>query len=192
MHLTVALGQHVWRPLTPSDADTDFVLAMRNDPRAQSAFFKGGTTREEHLRFLRLAEERDEVNWIIESEGRRVGAAGIWQIDRAHRRAMAGRVMVTRSELYILNLVVSSYVVLDHLGLNKLVGDTLSTNAIVSKALERLGGVTEGTLREHVVKDGAVLDVCLFGLLAREWRQMRPSVFAQFGTPVIVAEGAAA
>lgn len=189
MQLTIALGNYLWRPLTASDEDTAFVLAVRNDPRAQSAFFRGGTTREEHLRFLRLSEERGELNWIIEAGGERVGQAGVWQIDRKHRRAMAGRVMVSRSELYILNLVVSSHVVLDYLGLNKLIGDTLSTNTIVSKALERLGGVTEGVLREHVVKDGSVLDVCLFGLLAREWRDMRPSVYEQFGVPTIVAEG---
>src|SRR6516162_1565702 len=111
MKVAVRLMGFVWRPLTDSEEDTEYVLRMRNAPIAQEAVFTPHITREEHLRFVRAPERDEEINWIIEKGGERVGASGIYRVDRKNRRAEAGRVVVAESALYLFNLYVSCYVV---------------------------------------------------------------------------------
>lgn len=187
MKVAVTLYRYLWRPLSESDEDTDFVLEMRNATAAQQVFFTPRISREEHLRFLKAPEREQEINWIIEThEGERVGASGIYHIDQANRRAESGRVVMKHPELYVLNLFVSSYVVFEHLGLNKLVGDALASNAAVTSALARAGGTREGLLREHVFRNGAPQDVHLYGLLAKTWRETKASAIEQLGEPRMV------
>jgi RimJ/RimL family protein N-acetyltransferase len=186
MELTVKLGNFLWRPLTASDADTDLVLRLRNAPEAQAVFFTPRITREEHLDFLSQPKREHEYNWIIEREGLAVGVSGMYRFTPAHRRIDTGRVAVTLPELYHLNLVVSAFVAFDHLGLNKLFGDTLSNNTVVIRALERIGAVREAVLREHVLRDGVAYDMYLFGCLARDFRRLKAENCLQFGEPRIV------
>jgi RimJ/RimL family protein N-acetyltransferase len=186
MQVTVKLGHFLWRPLTPCNEDTDLVLRLRNAPAAQAVFFTPHITREEHLHFLRQPAREDEFNWIIEKEGLGVGVSGMYQLNRSNRRIDAGRVAVTLPELYLLNLVVSAYVAFEHLKLNKLFGDTLSNNTVVIRALERIGAVREGVLREHVFRDGVGHDVYLFGCLARDYYRLKAENDVQFGEPRIV------
>ena len=186
MQLEATLSGYLWRPLTASEEDTGFILSMRNMPVAREAFFSGRITREDHLRFVQLAEERDEINWIIENNGERVGASGIYKIDRNNRRAEVGRFVAVDPELHILNYVVAAYVVFEHLGLNKVVGEALAANRVSNRQLERLGIVLEGTFREHVFKDGVAHDLAMYGTLASDWRRMRSAVYAQFGEPRLV------
>jgi RimJ/RimL family protein N-acetyltransferase len=186
MQVVVQLKDLLWRPLTSSEEDTAFVLAMRNAPLAREALFTSQVSREEHLRFLRSPEREGEINWIIERAGERLGASGIWQVDTRNQRAMSGRVIAVLPELYPLNLLVSCFVAFEHLHLNKLTGDTLADNLVVSRALERLGAVREGLLQEHVFKDGQFRDVLLYGMLARRWREMKGGLYQQFGEPRLV------
>jgi RimJ/RimL family protein N-acetyltransferase len=67
-----------------------------------------------------------------------------------------------------------------------LVGDALASNSAVNQALERLGAVREGILREHIIKDGVPRDVYLYGTLARGWQRVKPVMIAQIGEPKIV------
>ena len=181
MKVTLTLQDYLWRPLTDSEEDTAFILSMRNAPAARGMFYTTHLTRDEHLRFLRLTEERDDINWIIERDGQRLGASGIFRIDRKNRRAEGGRVVVSLPELYLLNLVVMHYVVFEYLGMNKSCGETLITNAVVNRALERLGVVKEGVLRQHAIVNGEARDVVIYGTLASEWAKVKPGIIAQFG-----------
>jgi RimJ/RimL family protein N-acetyltransferase len=185
MQVTVQVRDYLWRPLTDSEDDTEFVLLLRNKSEAQEAFFTSRLSREEHLRFVHAPQRREEINWIIEKAGQRVGASGIYHIDWKNRRAEAGRVVVTIPELYILNLWVSSWVVFEHLALNKLLGDALASNNVVNQSLERLGAVREGVLREHIIKDGMPRDVYLYGTLASAWQKVKPVMVNQMGQPQI-------
>ena len=56
------------------------------------------------------------------------------------------------------------------LALNRLEADIDPRNLGSAKALERLGFVREGFLRERWIVDGEVSDSALYGLLQREWR----------------------
>lgn len=59
----------------------------------------------------------------------------------------------------------------DDLGLNRLEADIDPCNLASAKALERLGFVREGFLRERWIVDGEISDTALYGLLQREWRK---------------------
>jgi RimJ/RimL family protein N-acetyltransferase len=184
VRISVRLGGFLWRPLTAADDDTEFVLRLRNSPQAQAAFFTETITREDHLRFLKRAEERGEINWIVEKGGERVGSSGLFNIDWKNRRAM-GRVAVVLPEVHLLNSVVSMHVAFELLGLNKLYGEALVSNEVSNLSLERLGGVKEGILREHVIVGGVPRDVVCYGMLASEWQRIKPALVARFGHPEI-------
>lgn len=58
----------------------------------------------------------------------------------------------------------------DHLNLRRLTCTALTNNKKVVGLYERLGFRQEGTLREFVYKKGEYIDVILFGMLRREYR----------------------
>jgi RimJ/RimL family protein N-acetyltransferase len=187
MKVAVGFMGYVWRPLTDSEADTEFVLKLRNSPRAHDGFFTRSITRDEHLRFLRSPVREEEFNWIIEQAGgERIGTSGLCKIDRKDRRAESARIISVEAPVFAVDLVVKGYVVFEHLGLNKLVAETLATNSVVNCILQSIGGACEGRLREHVFRDGAFVDVVLYGALASDWRRLKPSLIAQFGEPHLI------
>lgn len=59
------------------------------------------------------------------------------------------------------------------LGLRRLEADADPRNVPSCRALERLGFVREGTLRERWQVGDEISDTAFFGLLAREWRERR-------------------
>ncbi|MCC6650289.1 MAG: GNAT family N-acetyltransferase [Candidatus Eisenbacteria bacterium] len=61
------------------------------------------------------------------------------------------------------------------LGLRRLEADADPRNAPSCRALERLGFVREGTLRERWQVGDEISDTAFYGLLAREWRERRRS-----------------
>lgn len=187
MRITVKVAGYVWRPLTASEADTEFVLGLRNSPVARAAFFTDRLTREDHLLFLKRADERGEVNWIIELAGTRVGSSGIFNIDWKNNRAM-GRGAATIPEVHLLIMFVCFHVGFEVLGLHRMHGEALASNTVSNRALERLGGIKEGVLREHVCIGGTHRDVCLYGLLASDWRQLKSGLYARFGEPEVSRE----
>jgi RimJ/RimL family protein N-acetyltransferase len=186
MNFAVTLGEFRWRPLTASAPDTDFVLHVRNGTRAQRAFFSGEITAEEHARFLARAEQRDEINWIIERAGQPIATSGIYDIDWKNGRAEAGRITATAPEVFSPNNVVTCMVAFEHLGLNKIVGMVAAYNQIVSRAGDRFGAVLEGTLRQHIIKEGGPVDVLVYGTLRSDWLRLRPKLLAEFGEARIV------
>ena len=61
------------------------------------------------------------------------------------------------------------------LGLRRLEADTDPRNQASLRALERLGFVREGLLRERWQVGDEISDTAFLGLLAREWRARRPA-----------------
>jgi len=188
MRLTVKLSGYLWRPLTSSEEDTAFVLQVRNSPQARAAFFTTAIIREDHLRFFKLAEDRGDINWIIEHDSQRVGTAGIYHMDPKNRRAEGGRIAVTIPEAHFLNSFVTCYVVFEVLKFNKLYGEALASNTVSNKSMERLGLVREAVLREHVFVDGIGRDVCVYSMLASEWNKLAPALLARFGQPDVAQD----
>jgi RimJ/RimL family protein N-acetyltransferase len=183
------MGEFRWRPLTDSAADTAFVVALRNDPHFARWFYHGQVTADTHRKFIRAAEERGEINWVIERAGETrepVGVASIYNIDLANRKAECGRTIFLEPKVFHLNWVVSGVVIFEVLGLNKAYIETMADNRIIARGVERMGMMREALLRQHVVRDGRPLDVLLYTILADEWRAIRAATFAKWGTPQVL------
>ncbi|MEZ4651637.1 MAG: GNAT family N-acetyltransferase [Candidatus Eisenbacteria bacterium] len=61
----------------------------------------------------------------------------------------------------------------EQLGLHRLEADVEPANAASVRALERLGFVREGHLRERWIVGGAITDSWIYGLLEDEWRSRK-------------------
>jgi hypothetical protein len=162
------------------------VLHLRNAPAAQGALFATGMNRDDHLRFLKRTELKDEINWVVEKAGERVGLGGIYSIDVANRRAEGGRLAAVVPDAHLFNTFITAYVVFEVLKFNRVYGQALTSNIVSNKSMERFGMVKEGVLREHVWKDGKPCDVTLYALVASDWRRIKPGLVARYGQPEII------
>ena len=183
------MGEFRWRPLSDSAADTDFVVALRNDPRFSRWFYHAQATADTHRKFIRAANERGEINWVVERSGgarNPVGVASVYNIDLANRKAECGRTIFIEPRIFHLNWVVSAVTTFEMLGLNRAYIETLADNRIIARGVERMGMRRDGLLRAHVVRDGRPLDVLLYSILADEWRAIRAATFEKWGTPQVL------
>ncbi len=191
MRVTVDLGGFRWRPLTDSESDTRFVVQMRNDPEFAPMFYNSSITPEQHRKFIRAADERDEINWLIETgtDSQPQGVASIYNIDRNNRKAECGRMVMLRPKLFHLNWMVSIFVGFEVIGLNRMYIETLEQNEIVARGCERMGMTREGLLRGHVFREGKSLNVWMIGGTADQWFApgIREKYHAKWGEPKLIS-----
>ena len=188
MRAVIKMGDCVWRPMTDSDDDTEFVVGVRSDPRFAAMFYNAAITPEGHRNFIRGADERgDEINWMIERDGKCVGVASMYHLDKVNKKAECGRTMMLDPKVFHMSWVVSAFVAFDVVKLNKLWIETLEENTIIARGVERLGMTREGLLRWHVERDGTPLNVWYFGGTAQDWDGMRAARFDKWGTPQLVS-----
>lgn len=188
MRATVRVGEYVWRPLTDSDADTEFVVRLRNNERFRNMFYNTTVTAETHKKFIRAADERGEINWLIEQDGGQfVGLASMYHFDYTNRKAECGRIAMLDPKLFHMNWMVSAFTGMDVVGTYKLWIETLEENHIVARGLERIGMVKEGLLRWHVIRDGKPLNVWYFGGTTETWHSVGPGLVKRFGPPKLIS-----
>jgi len=58
------------------------------------------------------------------------------------------------------------------LGLHRVHAGHFAGNEASGRVLQKLGMKREGLLREHLLKDGAFVDIVVYGILAREWQKI--------------------
>lgn len=180
MRATVKLGEYLWRPLTDSDADTAFVVKLRNEERFARMFYTKQITPEMHKKFIRGADERDEINWMIERDGEPLGLSAIYHIDRENRKCECGRVVMVEPKLFHLNWMVTAFTAIEVVGLYRLYIETLEENKIVARGLERIGMNKEGLMDAHVWRGGPV-NVWLFSGTPILWSRVKPELSERFG-----------
>jgi hypothetical protein len=186
MKAVVKLKNYLWRPLTDCEADTDFVIGLRNDERFNKWFYNR-VTREGHKKFVSLPERRQEINWVIERDGKPIGASSIYHVDFGNRKAEVGRIVMIDPRMFFLNWVVSAHVADVCVGLNKLYIEMLENHSAIAGAVERLGMVREGLLRHHMIVNNTPVNVLVFGNTRPDWERMRASMFDRFGTPEVIS-----
>jgi RimJ/RimL family protein N-acetyltransferase len=190
MWAVVKLRDYLWRPLTDSDADTAFVVKLRNQDRFSRMFYQTKVTPDGHRRFIRAADERgDEINWLIESraDGTPLGLSSIYHIDRGNRKCECGRVAMLAPKLFHMNWVVTAFVTQEVMGLFRLYIETLEENSVVARGLDRIGMVREGLMRGHVFRDGKPLNVWLFSGTSEDWKKLRGPAMKKYGRPELVS-----
>jgi RimJ/RimL family protein N-acetyltransferase len=192
--VTATLGEYHWRPLTDSAADTDFVIALRTNPRYARWFYHPQITAQTHQKFIAAADERGEINWVVQRRdtGQPVGLSAVYHIDAVNRKAECGRTIFLEPRIFHLNWVVSAVTSFDVLSLNKAYIETLAENRIVARGVARMGMTREALLRAHVWRDGRPLDVLLYTILGDEWRAIREGALQKWGTPQVLMADAGA
>jgi len=168
------------RPLEAEDAER--VLAWRNSPDVRAYMYTDHVIApDEHARwFAGIPGDPVRTYWIIELDGRPVGLANLYDVDRRNQRCAWAYYLADPS---VRGLGVGSYVeywVLDYvfegMRLAKLWCEVLASNEAVWKLHESFGFVVEARFRGHVIKDGERVDVLGLGLLAADWRARRPAM----------------
>jgi RimJ/RimL family protein N-acetyltransferase len=118
--------------------------------------------------------------WAVEAaDGQLVGTCTLAGLDRANRRAelgfALGRAFWGRGYMAAALPAVLAFA-FGRLGLHRVFADADPRNAPSIRALERLGFVREGVLREHYLVQGEPQDAVVYGLLRSEWaRGAEPS-----------------
>lgn len=108
-----------------------------------------------------------------------IGTTSLLKIDRFHRTAEYGRLLIGRSE-YLGGGFASDaeYALMffgfRHIGLNRIYGEVLTDNHAVLNLHRKLGFREEGVLRQHIFKRGDFRDVIMVGLLASDFRTVPP------------------
>ncbi len=171
------------RDLTPEDSD--LLLTWRNSEAVRSYMYTDHLiSAEEHARWIAGIPGDDRRRyWIIEADGKPVGLANLYDIDRRHGRCAWAYYLADPS---VRGLGLGSFVefwMIEHVfgpeGLTKLWCEVLAGNEAVWKLHEKHGFVQEARFRRHIVKDGAGVDVLGLGLLAEDWTERRVEMAAR-------------
>lgn len=172
------------RPL--QDADADALFAIFSDPAVMRYWSTPPwTDPAQALRLLAndreaLAGRRDLRLGLVprDGSGRVVGTLSLYKIDAGCRRADIGYALARgRQGSGLMNEALRAAIDLafdhrpgaafDDLLLNRIEADVDPRNAASCRALERLGFLREGLLRERWIVDGEVSDSAMYGLLRR-------------------------
>jgi ribosomal-protein-alanine N-acetyltransferase len=174
------------RPL--QDGDADALFEIFSDP-AVMRYWSTPPWRDrgQALRMIEgdrqaLAGRRDLRLALVPHDGggRVVGTLSLYRIDAGCRRADVGYALARSQQgRGLMNEALSAVIALafdrrpgapfDDLQLNRLEADVDPRNAASCRALERLGFLREGLLRERWVVEGEVSDSAMYGLLRADW-----------------------
>ena len=167
----------------PVAADADAVFAMRSDPVVQRyGSHAPWTDRSEAVAWIARNERGmvagEHAQFAIErrEDGVVVGTCTLYGIDVQCRRAEVGYALALAqwgqgyANEAVTHLLDWGF---DHLDLNRVEADIDPRNAPSARALERLGFLREGHLRERWIVAGEVSDSWLYGLLRAEWAARR-------------------
>ena len=171
----------VLRPLAPTDAPAAHALLA--DPEVMAHWSTpphADLAQTEALveRLLGFVASGRALEWVVATheDPTLVGRVTLFGIDREQGRAelggqlgraLWGRGLAAEAQRLVLAHAFDDE---DGLGLRRVEAFTDPENAGATKALERLGFVREGTLRERWIVGGVVSDDAAYGLLARDFR----------------------
>jgi UDP-4-amino-4,6-dideoxy-N-acetyl-beta-L-altrosamine N-acetyltransferase len=162
------------------EADRDRLLAWRNSPEVAPYMYSDHLiTPDEHaLWFEAIEADPRRAYWIIELDRQPVGLVNLYDIDDVNNRcswayyladpAARGQGVGAQVEFAMLDHVFTAR------GMNKLWCEVLADNAAVLKLHLSFGFKAEAHFRDHVSKAGVARDVIGLGLLAADWRKIRP------------------
>jgi RimJ/RimL family protein N-acetyltransferase len=180
-HVTLTTARLDLRPLAPPDAAA--VYAMRSDPVVQRYGSHPPWTDpqlavdyiERNIQAM-AAGTHAQFAVVRRDDAAVIGTVTLFALDAQCRRADVGYVLlVSEWGRGYANEAVSALLDwgFEHLDLNRVEADVDPRNAHSARALERLGFVREGHLRERWIVGGEICDSWIYGLLASEWKVRR-------------------
>jgi RimJ/RimL family protein N-acetyltransferase len=185
-HVTLRTARLDLRPLAAPDADA--VFAMRSDPVVQRYGSHPAWTDpqvavdyiERNIQAM-AAGTHAQFAVVRRADAAVIGTVTLYAFDAQCRRADVGyALLVSEWGQGYANEAVTALLDwgFEHLDLNRVEADIDPRNAPSARALERLGFVREGHLRERWIVGGEISDSWIYGLLASEWKALRQSAGA--------------
>lgn len=126
----------------------------------------------DYIRAMRASDENETFAFAVTADGRAVGSIGAFRQENIHRRSAElgyylaeeywGRGMMTEAVRQLCDYVFHTSDVI------RIYAEPFAFNAASCRVLEKAGFQYEGTLRQHAVKNGRVLDMKLYSLLNTE------------------------
>lgn len=166
----------VLRELT--EATRDLIFPWRNAPEVrQHMYTRQPISPEEHRTWFERMQADPTRRWYLyhDHNDEPVGVVYFTDIDPEGRTAFWG--FYARPEAPIGTGKRILYAALEHafneLGLHKLNGEALATNAASVHLHEQCGFIREGVFREQYFDGKERVDIIRLGLLAREWAEHR-------------------
>ena len=129
--------------------------------------------------FDSLIGKKNEARFIIETiEGKTIGLTGLWDIDWHNRHALTATKVILSEEIKGKGygrdaiMALSAYAFYE-VGLNRLWGSIIDYNGASFKAyVERSGWKLEGTLRNHIFRNGAFHDLYYVACLKKDFESV--------------------
>lgn len=182
MTLDLRFADYSVRPIAVEDAA--MTLGWRNQPHVREGMFHSRSfTLEEHRTWVgSLLGRSDRHYYIFSYRNEPRGFFGVYDISPEQRVGewvyfMASRdASVPRGNGAAMEFLAIDTFFIAH-DIRRLWGRTLRTNERVWQMHERFGFVVEGSLREHISKDGVLIDQLIVGLLRKEWEARRERMF---------------
>ena len=159
------------------DDEKPLLLRWRNQPHVAKQMYNDHlVSAEEHdAWFGGIAGDERRKYWTIELNGRCLGLANLFDIDRKNRRTNWAFYLGEVDALGMGIGALAESEVLQYafgvLQMNKVCCEVLGDNEQVVAMHERFGFKREGLLRSHILKKGVFHDIVCMGLLREEWSQ---------------------
>lgn len=164
-----------------TENDLEVLMNWRNSEEiSQTLFTNVKLTMEDQRRwFEKLQKDDTQIRWIVFADDKPIGSMYLVDIDYVNKRCEHGWFIAEkeyRSFPFALSLRWNMYdYVFDRLNLNRLYGYVMDNNKGVIKLIKIGGPEMEGTLKEHVCKDGVYHDVAVFGITKSMWHEKKSS-----------------
>lgn len=165
------------------ERDVDALYAIFSEPEVMRYWSRPPMTSRDEAKALldeihSLFRDRTLFQWGISREGLVVGTCTLFNFDPRNRRAEIGYALGREHWGHgYANEAVSAVIdyAFDELALHRIEADVDPRNAASIRALERLGFVREGYLRERWHVGGEIQDALFYGLLRSDWEKKEAS-----------------
>lgn len=125
--------------------------------------------------YLHQKNNKTEINFVVSlNTGEVIGTVSIVHIDYRNRKAEWGRLIIGAEEHKSagygreVEMLILQYC-FEHLNLNKLYCEVLSTNMKVVNMHKKFGFKEEGVLKRHIFKYGKYIDVICMAMFSDEY-----------------------
>ena len=122
----------------------------------------------------KIGESKDDVWWMIDAQGKAIGATGIHLINWLDANAMTGIIIGEKDSWGRGFGTEATRLMLDHafgtLGLHRVALTVFEFNERAIRAYRRCGFVVEGRARESIWREGRWWDELAMSVIASEWR----------------------
>lgn len=162
-----------------TENDLELMMEWRMRPEIDAMMFNTVhlTIEGQKAWFAKIKDSDTQIRWVVRNNGTPIGSLYFTDIDRKNQRCESGWFVADKTGLQLTDIMAlqqNSYdYAFDVLGLNRIYGYVMDTNKGLLRLLACCGIIKEGTLSEHVIKDGVKHDVYVIGLTKTKWDQLK-------------------